>query len=169
MPDHAAAEQALQNSGVPFTSLRNGFHAAFAPTLLGDAVESGELRAPEDGPISWTTHADLAEAAAIALTDETLDETELNLTGAEAVDLAGVAAIVSEIKGRPIKRVVVPDDEYRTGLVNMGLPEARVDILMGMFGASRRGDFARVEPTLERMIGRSPVPLHSVLTDALSS
>ncbi len=34
------------------------------------ALETGKLVAPADGPVSWTAHADLAEAAVIALTDE---------------------------------------------------------------------------------------------------
>ncbi len=42
----------------------------------------GELAMPEDGPIDWMTHADLAEATAVALTDEGLTDTILNLTGA---------------------------------------------------------------------------------------
>ncbi len=28
---------------------------------------------PEDGPVSWTSHADLAEATAITLAEETFD------------------------------------------------------------------------------------------------
>lgn len=38
--------------------------------LMGQALETGKISAPEDGPVSWTAHSDLAEAAVIALTDE---------------------------------------------------------------------------------------------------
>ena len=51
--------------GTPFTALRNGFYADTVRLLLGRALETGELVAPADGPVSWTAHADLAEAAAI--------------------------------------------------------------------------------------------------------
>lgn len=68
--DHAATEEALRACGVPFTSLRNGFYAASAAHFLGHAVESGRIALPADGPVSWTAHADLAEAAAAILADE---------------------------------------------------------------------------------------------------
>ena len=166
MHTHAATEVTLRDSGVNFTALRNGFYAASTLMQLGDALETGELAAPEDGPVSWVAHADLAEAAAIALTDngpEGLDGVTPDLTGSEAIDLAGVAAIASELTGRPIRRVVVPDAEHRAGLVARGLPEPVVDMVLGLFTASRQGEFANVDPTLGRLIGRPPTLLRDTL------
>ncbi|MEV5746175.1 NAD(P)H-binding protein [Actinoallomurus sp. NPDC052308] len=169
MPDHAATEAALKDLGVPFTSLRNGFYAASGVMLLGNALETGELAAPEDGPVSWTAHADLAEAAAIALTDDGgLDGLTPALTGAEAIDLTRVAEIASELTGRTIRRVVVSDEEYRAGLVAHGLPEALADLLLGIFVASRQGEFAEVDPTLARLLGRPPTSFRDVLTATVS-
>lgn len=168
-PTHAAIEATLLELDVPTTALRNGFYAGFAPSLLGDALETGELRAPEDGPISFTTHADLAEGAAVALTHEGLDDEVLALTVVEAVDLTDIAAIASEITGRPIRRVVVSDDEHRAGLVAQGLPDVRVAMALGLFEASRLGQFARVDPTLARLLGRPPTPMRDVLRAALAA
>jgi len=168
MPDHAATETALQDSGVPFTALRNGFYAASGAMLLGHALKSGELAVPDDGPVSWTAHADLAEAAAIALTEGGgLDGLTAALTGPEAIDMAAMAQIASEVTGRTIRRVVVPDEEYRAGLVAHGLPESAADMLLGIFLASRKGEFAEVDPTLARLLGRRPAPLRDVLATAL--
>lgn len=169
MVDHAATEAALRDSGVTFTVLRNGFYAESAPLLLGGALETGELVAPEDGPIAYTTHPDIAAAAAMALTEEGFDGATLDLTGSEALDLAGVAAIASELAGRPIRRVVVPDDEFRAGLVARGLPEERADMLLGLFIASRQGRFAQVDPLLARLIDRPPMSLRDVLKAAIPS
>jgi NAD(P)H dehydrogenase (quinone) len=110
MVDHAATEAALRDSGAAFTSLRNGFYATTAAMQTTDALEAGELAAPEDRPVDWATHADLAEATAVPPSDGALAEPILNLTGSEAVDMAGVAEIASELTGRRIQRVVVPDD-----------------------------------------------------------
>jgi uncharacterized protein YbjT (DUF2867 family) len=163
MPDHAATEAALQDSGLSFTSLRNGFYATSAIQLLGPALTTGRVVAPEDGPVSWTAHADLAEAAAIAVADGGLEGRTAPLTAAEAIDLAGVAALASELTGRTIERVVVSDDEYRSGLIGHGVPAEQADMLVGLFAASRQGDFAAVDPTLERLLGRPPTPLREVL------
>ncbi|XVS61138.1 SDR family oxidoreductase [Actinosynnema sp. CA-299493] len=169
MVDHAATEVLLRDSGVAFTSLRNGFYASSAVMLLGGAVESGELAAPEDGPVSWTSHDDLAEAAAIALTEDVFDGVTPPLTGPAAIDLAGVAAIASEVTGRQIRRVVVSDDDYRAGLLAHGLPGHVADLLVGMFAASRQGQFAEVDPTLADLLGRPTVPLRHVLRSAVIS
>ena len=168
MPDHTASEQFLAESGVAYTVLRNGFYAASAVMLLGNAVETGELAVPMDGPVAWTTHADLADAATLALLGNDLDGVTPALTGSEALDMAGVAAIASELTGRPIRRVVVPDAEHRATLLARGLPEGAADMLVGLFAASRDGNFGPADPTLARLLGRPPVTMRAVLAEALT-
>lgn len=169
MVDHAATETALRDSGVPFTSLRNGFYAASGAMLLDNALRTGELAVPEDGPVSWTAHADLAEAAALALTgDGELDGLTPALTGSEAIGMTGMAEIAAELTGRTIRRSVVSDEEYRAGLVAHGLPEPSADLLLGIFAASRKGEFAEVDPTLARLIGRPPVSFREFLATTVS-
>ncbi|RYE92904.1 MAG: SDR family NAD(P)-dependent oxidoreductase [Myxococcales bacterium] len=168
MPDHAATEQALRASGVASTALRNGFYADTAAMLLGRAVGTGELAAPADGPIDYTSHADLAESTAIALADEALDAETLYLTGAEALDLDAVAAIGSELTGRPIRRTVVSDDVYRERMVAAGVPEPRAAMMVGLFAASRQGRFTRVDPTMARLLGRPPMTVRDTLKASLT-
>ncbi len=168
MHNHAATEIALQQSGVPFTALHNGFYASSVLAMLGNAVQTGELLAPEDGPVSWTTHADLAEVAAIALNGEVLDGVTPALTAAEALDLTDVAAIVSELAQRPIRRIVVPDDRHRDALVARGVPEVYAQFTIGLFEASRRGEFSQVDPTLAHLLGRPPLRLQEILKSAIA-
>jgi NAD(P)H dehydrogenase (quinone) len=164
MPDHAAAEAELQASGVAFTSLRNGFYSSSGLMLMGQALQTGQLLAPKDGPVSWTAHADLAEAAAIAITDHgRINGPTPPLTASEALDLADIAAIPSEVTGRPMTRLTVTDEEYRTGLVSHGVPETQADLLLGLFVASRQGEFAAVDPTLEGLLGRPPMSMRDIL------
>jgi NAD(P)H dehydrogenase (quinone) len=156
MPDHAATEAMLEASGLAFTALRNGFYASSGRMLLGQAFETGELAAPADGPVSWTAHDDLAEAAAIVLTDEGRFEGPTPpLTGSAALDLAALAA---EVLGRPIRRTVLTDAQYREAL-----PEPVAEMLLGLFAASRAGEFAAVDPTLGELLGRPPLTVRDVL------
>jgi NAD(P)H dehydrogenase (quinone) len=164
--DHAATEEMLRASGVPFTSLRNGFHASSAMLMLGPALATGELRAPADGPIAWTTHADLAEGAAAVLADGGLDGPTPPLTAAEAIDLDRMAELAGEVTGRPVRRVVVSDAEHRAALVAHGTPEPLADMLIGMFEAARAGEFAAVDPTLPTLLGRPPAPFADVVAAA---
>ncbi len=168
MHTHAATEAALQDSGVPYTALRNGFYASSAAQQVGRAIQTGELAVPEDGPVAWTAHADLAEVAALALSGSDLDGLTPPLTGAETTDMTGIAAIASELTGRPIRRVVVSDDDFRNGLLETGTPEAVVNLALGMFVASRQGEFGPPDPTLSRLIGREPRSIRAELADALA-
>jgi uncharacterized protein YbjT (DUF2867 family) len=164
MTVHAATEAVLAEDGAPFTVLRNGFYASSIPFLLGPALQTGELIAPADGPVSWTTHADLAEAAAIILAAEgSLDGPTPPLTAPEALDLSAIAELLTELTGRSIRRVVADDDVWLAGLIAGGLPAERANLLLGMFHASRRGEFAVTDPALEGLLGRPATSVRSVL------
>ncbi|HEV2371637.1 MAG TPA: NAD(P)H-binding protein [Streptosporangiaceae bacterium] len=168
MRDHAATEAALRNSGIPFTSLRNGFYAASVPMLLRAAVQTGELAVPEDGPVAWTAHADLAEAAAVALTEDVIDGPTPSLTGPEAIDMTGVAAIATQFTDRPIRRVCVSDADYHASLLANGLPQVHADVLVGLFAASRQGHFAPTDTALARLLGRPTTPLADILKSTIT-
>lgn len=164
MPDHAATERYLAGTGTPFTALRNGFYASTVPHLLGRALQTGVLVAPADGPVSWTTHADLAEAAAIILTDEgRFDGATPPLTAPDALDLEDIAGILTELTGRAIHRIVAADDEWTAGLTGHGVPTEQANMLLGMFRASRRSEFATTGSTLENLLGRAATPVRSIL------
>ncbi len=167
--DHHAAEIVLAEAGLPFTSLRHGFYAESALHLVGRGFEAGEIRAPEDGPVSWTARADLAEADAIVLAEDgRLDGITPPLTSPEALTMADLAAIASELTGREVKRVVVPDAGWRDTKVAQGVPAPMADALLGMYRAARRGDFAATDPALERLLGRRPTTMRDVLAGVLT-
>ena len=167
-PDHAAAEAFLAETGVPFTSLRHGFYAESALYLIGHGLQAGEIRTPEDGPVSWTVRADLAEADAVLLAGEKpLDGITPPLTALEAFTMADLAAVASELAGREIKHVTVSDDTWRDEKTAQGTPAPMADMLLGMYQAARRGDFAAVDPTLEALLGRRPKTMRDVLAATL--
>ncbi len=163
--DHAAVEAHLEQSGRPFTSLRNGYYTASLVFHIGGAAQTGELVAPADGPVSWTTRADLAEGAAAILADEgRFDGPTPPLTATDAVDLRDVAAVLSEVTGHTVRRVTVDDEEFVAGLVDQGTPEPLARMFLDGFHARRRGEFAVTDPTLERLIGHPPTAIRDVLT-----
>jgi NAD(P)H dehydrogenase (quinone) len=164
--DHAATEALLEASQVPFVSLRNGFYATTVSMLLGDALKTGELRAPADGKASWTAPADLAEAAAVILTHEGRFAGPITLTAAEALDFADVAEIASELAGRAIRRVTVSDEAYGAAQVARGVPLRAVEVFRSIFAASRQGEFAQVDPTLSQLLGRVPRTVRELVVGA---
>jgi len=164
MRDHAATEEYLAATGAPFTSLRNGFYATTVPFLLGQALATGEIVAPADGPVSWTTHADLAEAAAVILADPgRFNGPTPPLTAPDAFDLDNAADVLSKLTGRTIRRTVADDGEWAAGLAAHGVPEAMATMMLGMFRAARQGEFAATSPVLGDLLGRPATPFSSFL------
>ena len=164
---HAGTEEELARSGVAFTALRHGFYAESCLIMVGDGLKSGELRVPDDGPIAWTARDDLAEAHAVLLAEQgRLDGPTPPLTAREALTMAELAAIASEVTGRTIQHATVSDEEWRETRVAMTMPTLYADMLLGTFRAARQGDFAVIHPTLEALLGRPPRTMRDVLAAA---
>jgi NAD(P)H dehydrogenase (quinone) len=161
---HAATEAHLAASGLPSTAFRNGFYASTLAVNIGSALTTGTIAAPADGPVSWTAHADLAEAIAIALSEEgTLDGITPPLTATEMLDLEQVADILSDITGRSITRVVMDDEVWKAAAIGRGLSPMVADFSLGMYRAARAGEYAIADPTLEHLLGRSTTPARVTL------
>lgn len=166
--DHAATEVVLAKMVRPFTALRHGFYAESCLHMIGRGIQAGEIRAPEDGPVSWTARADLAEADAILLSSQKpIVGTTPPLTACEAVTMDDVAHIASEISGREIKRVTLPDQAWVDEKIAEGVPAPMANMLLGTFHAARRGDFASSDRTLETLLGRSPRTMKDLLVQVL--
>ncbi|MFD0467793.1 NAD(P)H-binding protein [Nonomuraea thailandensis] len=167
---HAATEEHLRQAGVPHTALRNGFYASTLGHYIGAALETGTLAVPLDGPVSWTAHEDLAEAAVVALAEDgALEGVTPPLTAPHTLDFADVAAILGRITGRTVTRVVMDDDEWISAAVAGGMPRPAAEFTLTMFAASRAGEFDTTDPTLETVIGHPAKTLHQVLETLVRS
>ncbi|QIY58337.1 SDR family oxidoreductase [Streptomyces sp. RPA4-5] len=162
--DHAQTEDLLRATGLPWTALRNGFYAASALQFLESARRTGDIALPADGPVAWTGHDDLAEAAAAILTDEGRFEGPTPpLTGPAALDFDAVAGIAAQATGRPFTRTVVPGDAFHEQVLAHGAPAPIADLMLSIFAAARNGEFTAVDPTLAELIGREPATFRTLL------
>lgn len=161
--DHAATERLLVDSGVAWTALRNGFYAHTLNFLLGPWRQTGVIALPADGPTSWTAREDSAEAAARILLSPHPHDGPTTLTAAAAVTLDDVAATASDLRGRPVTRVVVDDQEWVATRVAAGTPAPMAQFTLGIFQAARAGGFAGVDPLLGDLLGRAPRTVRDLL------
>lgn len=161
--DHAETEQLLSASGVAWTSLRNGYYAHSLNWLAGPWRETGVIRVPADGPVSWTARDDAAEAAAAILASDGGYEGPTTLTANAAPTFHEVAQIASEVSGRTIQSVVVDQDEWVAAQIASGQPEAAVRFILGMYQAAQQGFFSGVDPLLGTLLGREPQTVRQVL------
>ncbi|GAB4213530.1 MAG: NAD(P)H-binding protein [Roseiflexaceae bacterium] len=154
--DHNATEQAIRESGLRHTLLRNGLYMETLLLLSQGALASGVMAAPADAPVAYATRSDLAEAAANLLAQGGHQDQALDLTGGEALDLAQVGQLLGAITGRPVERQVLHDAAYRELLAAAGMPEGGATIFLQIFAAIHQGRFATVSPALEQLLGRPP-------------
>ena len=124
---HGATEEMLAESGVPFTSIRNGMYADDIP---GWFDPDGVLREPgEDARITFSYRPELAQAIAATLTEPGHEGQVYDITTPPSVTLAELARIASDVSGRDYRYEPVGDDV-------LGRSLARSSV--GPAGSSRR-------------------------------
>lgn len=166
--DHAATETMLTASGLAWTALRHGFYAESAVAMNADGFSTGSLFGPKDGKVAWTTHKDLAQVDALFLVgQQTIEGPTAPLTGPQALDLEDLARLASTVTGRTIVRNVITEEALLQGLVAAGKPENVREIVLGYYRAAQSREFATVDFTLQRILGRAPEQMLSVLARAL--
>lgn len=154
--DHARTEQLLADSGLPWTSLRNGFYLHSIAWLMGPWRETGVVQVPADGPVSWTSRDDAADAAArILLADGTYDG-PVTLTANAAPIFEELAAIASEVTNRDVRFELLDEGDWLARQVDAGSPEPMARFLLGMYQAAGSGFFAETTPLLGELLGREP-------------
>ena len=161
--DHAATEQLLSESGIAWTSLRNGFYAHSLNWLLGPWRETGRVTVPADGPVSWTAREDAAEAAAIVLASDGGYDGPTTLTADAAPTFEDIAGIASELTGQKIAFEVTGEESWVAAQVATGQPEFMARFMLGMYQAAREGFFAGVDPLLRDLLGREPQTVGDLL------
>ncbi len=166
--DHAATEWMLEESGVAWTSLRNGFYAHSLQWLLGSWRETGVITVPGTGPVSWTAREDAAEAASLILTSDGRYDGPVTLTASSAPTFDDIAIIVSELVGRSIHVSVLDSDEWVGAQVDGGTNERAAQFTLGVFQAAAGGYFAGTAMTLRELLGREPRTAREVLASLAS-
>jgi NAD(P)H dehydrogenase (quinone) len=161
--DHFATEQLLAESGVAWTSLRNGFYLHSLDWLLGPWRETGVISVPADGRVSWTSRADAAEAAAAILASDGGYDGPTTITAGEAPTFAEIARIASEATGRTVAFEEIGADEWVARQVTAGQQEFMARFLLGMYEAAAGGFFAGTAPLLGELLGREPESVRDFL------
>ena len=163
--DHAATEQLLAGSGLPWTSLRNGFYAHSLAWLLGPWRETGVIAVPGDGPVSWTSRNDAAEAAAAILRSEGAYDGPVTLTASAAPTFEEIAEIASKATGRTVVFRAMDEEEWLAAQLAAGRPEFVARFTLSMYQAAAGGFFAGVDPLLGSLLGREPRTVHDELAE----
>jgi len=162
--DHHDAEEAIAESGLPATLLRDNFYADVLP-LFADG--GGVIRGPAgDGRVAAVARADVADVAAVVLRDPGAHAgAAYQLTGGEALTMAEVATRTTAATGRRTTYVEETVDEAYASR-RAGWPDAaefELDAWVSTYTAIADGSCAEVTDDVRRLTGHAPRSLEDVL------
>ncbi|MFI5615397.1 NAD(P)H-binding protein [Amycolatopsis sp. NPDC051903] len=109
--------------------------------------------ATDSGRVGFVDAEDIAAVAVHALTDEHAPNTDLVLTGPEALSYDDVATILTEVTGRPVVHRKLSYEQLRDRLTAL-VPVEFAAILAGLDRAIAEGAEDRLTDTVQRLIGR---------------
>jgi uncharacterized protein YbjT (DUF2867 family) len=154
---HGEIEKRLEASGMAFTHLRAG---EFMPSYFRQVpmiLAKGALFLPmENQRIASIDIGDLAEIAALVLTNPGHEGKIYPLTGPEALTMTEVAERLSAATGKTIKYINVPPENVRKAQLAAGVPPYIADALAELFAERRKGKESQVWPIAQTLLGRRP-------------
>jgi len=160
---HLASIEAIRESGLSWALVSPSSVMDTTMLDLAEAIKSFGclVGCAGDGRVGLVAADDVARAAAIVLTERDERGANYELTGPEALSMAEMAAILSEVLGRPITYQDMPETEFRKLAVEQGgIPEDQVDFkLMVHQAAWKRADAALVTGTYRELTGETPMSL----------
>ncbi|MBW4665166.1 MAG: NmrA family NAD(P)-binding protein [Chroococcus sp. CMT-3BRIN-NPC107] len=162
-----ARTQDFASSGIPFTFLRpNGFMQNFVTAMAGTIkAENAFYLNAGDGKVSFVDTRDIASVAVAALTTSGHEGQSYTITGSEALSHTQAAAILSQVLGRTINYVDVPEDAVRQGMQGAGMPEPTVNALLELYASYKAGQAAVLSPVVEQVTGKQPISFEQFVKD----
>jgi NAD(P)H dehydrogenase (quinone) len=162
--DHRQTEEALSESGVAWTALRNNVYLGGVSYFIMGLRVGDSLLVPEGGgEPCWVSHEDCARTAAFVLSGRSDVEGAVEVTGPEALGFGALAQRWSILHGRKLKPVVLPGSEVIERLVANGMPrEAAIGIVANASGFIRLMSMKATD-TVKRVTGIAPISVDSLL------
>lgn len=166
--EHRDTEQALEESGLNYVLLRNGWYSENYTASVPQAVEHGAiLGSAQEGRISSAAREDYAGAAALVLTSEGQAGKVYELAGDESYSLSELATEVAKQSGKTVVYTDLPQEQYKAVLIAMGLPEGFAGLLADSDAAAAKGDLFDDSRQLSQLLGRPTTPIAQSVTAAL--
>ncbi|GGO53190.1 SDR family oxidoreductase [Streptomyces lasiicapitis] len=166
--EHKATEQAVLDSGLPYTFLRNGwYHENYTEHLAPVLAHGAVVGSAGGGRVASAARADYAAAAVAVLTGEGHEGRAYELSGDVAWTFPEYAAEIAARSGKPVAYRQVAPAEHLAVLTGAGLPEPMAAILVDVDAAIARGLLAGGSGDLSRLIGRPTTPLTDAVAAAL--
>ncbi|MBI4979188.1 MAG: SDR family oxidoreductase [Spirochaetes bacterium] len=156
---HYRIEQNILASGVDYTFLRPSFFMQNLATTHRDDIRThGTIVVPAgSGKTNFIDVRDIAEAAAIAFTEDGHRNTAYELTGSEALDYETVAAILSDACGKKIVYTSPSIPAFFFHELRRHTPVPFILVMIMLYTVARSGKAAGTTDTVRKLLKRDPI------------
>ena len=162
-------EDAVFKSGLAYTLLRPAVLFQNLSAGWPAVVESGALVEPfsSTSPIARVDYRDIAEVAAIALTEDRLLDGAFELSADGGKNREELAAIATQVSGHPIKAVAADFEEW---FAKAGLPydDKQKQQLAAMYAHYDQHGLRSNPLTLRMLLGREPRSVEGFFSDLVA-
>jgi len=160
--DHWATEQAIRETGVAFTFLRDSFYMDFIPFFAGP---ERTFRGPAgDGRLSPVSRDDVAAVAVQVLSTPGAHDGEIYaLTGPDLFTLAEAAERLSVHTGKPYSYVEETIEEAWESRRPSGAPDWMIEGWISTYTAIADGSLDQLSDDVEAVTGRPPQTLEQTI------
>ena len=165
---HYEVEKAVESSQIPFTILRPmNFMQNY---LTYGNPESIKAQNAFYAPLGMANLAivdtrDVSSIAAKCLVAPGHEGKRYELTGGESLSCSDLAKTFSQILGRTINYVDVPEAAANDGMSKAGMPAWLIKLLSELNAVGKAGYLANVSPDAEKVLGRKPTTFEAFVRD----
>jgi NAD(P)H dehydrogenase (quinone) len=161
--DHYQTEQFLQESGIPFTVLRDNFYFDLIPEMFN---AEGVMRGPAgNGAVAWVAREDVSRVAATVLSRPADFCATYDVTGLEALTLTETAKRLSALSGRELRYENEAIEAGRKWRNTFGAPDWEVDTWLGSYEAIAAGELETTSNTVLQVTGVQPFSLEAYFAE----
>lgn len=168
-PIHVFSEAEIARSGLTATIVRNSEYVQNIAWLIKAAAQSGELILPgASGRIAYTAVTDIAEILARVITGSGHAGKIYEINGPDALTRDEIAALIADAAKRPVRAIPISREEYGAFMKANGRPPFVVEMLKGFYEAIDAGEFAKVWPDAQQLLGRKPKTISAFINETLA-
>jgi len=150
-------DKALQESGIPWTSLKPTFFMQNMMMAAQSIQNGGQIYWDwAEGKAGMIDIRDVADSALGALTGKAEQGKEYILTGPESISMHDVAASFTKSLGKSINYVAVPFEASKESMMGMGFPEFIVDGYVELSQGFSQGFANTTNDNVEALSGHAP-------------
>lgn len=162
---HIVTENAIKESGMNYTILRNGIYMEILPSFLGNNIFKHGIYLPAgSGKVGFALRSEMAETAAKILISKGHKNKTYNISG-DSYSFIDIAEYISQITGKNITYLSPSLEAFLNTMIYLGMPKIYAKMIGGFCAATRQGELEIDSSKMEKLLGRKPLTVKQYLEE----